>query len=394
VKFISVAIFAAPLLAAFALANLAKITKQVLPLGAVLFALLVGILFWTQRAPQPGDDSHLALLNGISRAVFLILFGIVLFVLFRRTESKFCRVAPLVLIVVAWLDVFTHAPTQNPTVPPWIYAPGLSREKLALQPQPALGGSRAMVSPAAANEFVNFAASDPKNNFLTKRLGYCADDNVLDAVPKVDGFFSLTPRESDAVLSLFYTTTNASFPRLEDFMGVSQITAPDEIFHWLARTNFLPLVTAGQKPVFLDDAKTLDGLLQNDFDASQIVFLPVAAKSFVTVSNQISAEVLHSKFGDQTVDAEVEAAAPALVVVAQTYYHNWRAEIDGKPATLFRANYAFQAVQVPAGKHQVHLFYQDCAFEIGALIAVPAWAICLAAFILLRRSSQPADYTD
>ena len=76
------------------------------------------------------------------------------------------------------------------------------------------------------------------------------------------------------------------FPRLEDFMGVSQITAPDQIFHWQSRSNFLPLVTAGQKPVFLDDADTLRALTQPDFDGSKIVFLPPEAKSLVTVTNQ------------------------------------------------------------------------------------------------------------
>ena len=163
-----------------------------------------------------------------------------------------------------------------------------------MNPQPELGGSRAMLSPMAATEFVSFAVSDPKNNFLAKRLGYCANCNLLDAVPKVDGFFSLTPRENDDVLSLFYTTTNADFPRLENFLGVSQITAPDEIYQWQARANFLPLVTAGQKPVFLDDTKRFAALTQNDFDGGKIVFLPPEAKSPVTVSNQTGAKILSS----------------------------------------------------------------------------------------------------
>ena len=136
---------------------------------------------------------------------------------------------------------------------------------------------------------------------------YGADCNLLDAVPKVDGFLSLTPRENDDVLSLFYTRTNADFPGLEDFMGVSQISAPDQIYHWQSRSNFLPLVTAGQKPVFLDDADTLRALTQPDFDGSKIVFLPTEDKSFVTVSNQTAARILDSKFGNQTVDIEVEA---------------------------------------------------------------------------------------
>ncbi len=111
-------------------------------------------------------------------------------------------------------------------------------------------------------------------------------------MPKVDGFFSLTPRESDDVLSLFYTTTNADYPRLEDFLSVSQITAPDQIFHWQSRSNFLPLVTAGQKPVYLDDAATLRALTQPDFDGGKMVFLPPEAKPLVAATNQARARMI------------------------------------------------------------------------------------------------------
>ena len=389
IKYVSGVIFAAPLLAAFTLASFPKAQKRLLSVGAVLLALILGVSFWTQRAPLPGDDPHAMLLNGLSRAAFLILTGTILFALTRTVKSKLLSTVPLLSLLVAWADVFTHEPAQNPSVPPWVFQPNLSREKLALQPQPALGGSRAMVSPMAAREFGAFAASEPKNNFLTKRLGYCADCNVLDSVPKVDGFFSLTPRESDEVLSLFYSTTNASHPGLEAFMGVSQITALDAVFHWQSRTNFLPLVTAGQKPVFLDDAQALAALTQNNFDGSKMVFLPTGAKPFVTVSNQTGTRVLDSKFGTQSVDAEVEAFQPSLVVVAQTYYHNWHAEIDGQPAPLLRANVAFQAVQVPAGKHHVHIFYRDRAFEIGAAISLCMWVNCLVSYLALRRRRLP-----
>jgi uncharacterized membrane protein YfhO len=125
-------------------------------------------------------------------------------------------------------------------------------------------------------------------------------------------------------------------------------------------------------------------LTQNDFDGSKIVFLPPEMKSFVTVSNQTSANILNSKFGNQTVDVEVEAQEPSLVVVAQTYYHDWRAQIDGQSTPLLRANVAFQAVQVPTGKHQIHFHYQDRAFEIGAAISIVAWLGCLTCLFLLR----------
>jgi hypothetical protein len=397
VKYVTFVAFLVPLLAAFGLARLQnlecgdtsplpkaptrrhtpKFFNRVIFIGAILLVLLAGILFWTWRFPFPGDDVHATLFNGLSRALFLVVTGGLLLFLTRQYRSGLRRIAPLLLLVVAWLDVLTHEPTQNPTVPPSVYEPNLARADLKMDPQPELGRSRAMVSPMAANEFIRFALRNPKINFLAKRAGYCANVNLLDAVPKVDGFFSLTPRESDDVLSLFYTTTNADYSRLEDFLGVSQITAPDEIFHWQARPTFLPPVTAGQKPVFLDDADTLRALTQPDFDGSKTVFLPPEAKPLVTVVNQTAARVLKSHFGIQSADIEVAADAPSLVVVAQTWYHDWRVDVDGKPARLLRANHAFQAVEIPEGRHRVQLIYRDRAFKTGAVVSLLALLACL-----------------
>jgi hypothetical protein len=267
----------------------------------------------------------------------------------------------------------------------------LAQTKLAMNPQPELGSSRAMLSPAAALELTRFAVSDPKNNLLAKRLGYCANINLLDGVPKVDGFFSLTPREFDGLLTDIYSVTNADFSRLEDFMGVSQTTASNSVLAWQARTNFLPLVTGGQRPVFVDDANALLAFGQNDFDGSKIVFLPPEEKSFVTVSNQTAAKILAAKFGHDTVDIEVTASEPSLVVIAQTYHHNWTAEVDGQPARLLRANVAFQAVEMPTGKHQIHLAYGDRAFQIGAAISLCVLFNCLVglALMLIRQNSRP-----
>ena len=393
IKYVIFVALLAPLLAAFALTHQQNLRseeksafqKRFVLVGAILLALIAGILFWAWQFPFPTDDVHATLLNGLSRAACLILTGALLFVLTRENAPGLRRIAPLILIFVAWLDVFTHEPAQNPTVPPSVYELNLARTKLAMSPQPALGESRAMVTPAAAMDFIRFALSDPKNNFLAKRLGYCANCNLLDAVPKVDGFFSLVPRESDHVISVLYGATNANFPKLNDFLGVSQITAPDEFFHWQARETFLPLVTAGQQPVFMNNTNTVHALFQSNFDGSKIVFLSPEAKSLVTATNQTNARVLNSKFTTQRVDIEVEASEPSLVVVAQTWYHNWRAYVDGQPAPLLRANHAFQAIQVPAGRHYIRLAYEDLAFQFGAAVSICMAVNCFICLHLLRK---------
>ncbi len=395
IKYIAVAIFVAPLLAAFALARLQTLRDLEKPnfqnrvqwVGAIFLALIVGIIFWAWRFPFPTDNVHATLVNGFSRTLFLIVIGAVLLILIRNSKAKLHWFVPVILIFVAWLDVLTHQPNQNPSVPPWIYQPELTRTKLELQPQPALGKSRLMVSPGAAMGFIRSTISDPLNNFVAKRMGYCANVNLLDGVPKVDGFFSLTPRESEDVISLlYYGASDANFPRLNDFMGVSQITSTNQAFEWETRKTFLPLITTGQQPIFLDAPNTIYGLTQTNFDGSKMVFLPPESKSLVTVSNQTAAEILNSKFGNHSVDFEVKATETSLAVVAQTYYHNWRAYIDGKPTELLRANHAFQAIQVPTGEHKVRLIYEDRMFRLGAKISIAAWLLCL--FCLFRFSPR------
>jgi hypothetical protein len=199
-------------------------------------------------------------------------------------------------------------------------------------PQPELGDSHAMVSPAAQVKFSQFIMSDLKDNFLVKRLGCFADCNLLDGMPKVDGFFSLYSAQSGELTSVLYGATNASFPRVADFMGISQITSPREVTEWLPRDSFLPLATAGQRPVFLNDTNALRALIAPDFDSRNIVFLPPELEVCVSVTNRTEARVVSQRFTPERVDLEVEAATPSLVVLAQTWYHQWHAYADGATA--------------------------------------------------------------
>ena len=413
VKYLLLVTFAAPLLAAFSLARIQELKRSTAIAGTVLLCLMIGVIIWLPRSSMTAAEAHAAVLNGFWRLGFLVLTGIVLFALARNsgatpseTESSGTGILPvqtgefsqgnwtgwkpvpllfMILIILAWGDLLTHEPSQNPTVPPSVYQPGLARTYLAMKPQPELGGSRAMVSPKAFMQFIQLALHDPQTNYLVKRLGFCANCNLLDAVPKVDGFFSLSPRENDGLISLIYGATN-DFPRLDDFLGVSQITAPDEIYHWLPRKTFLPLVTAGQTPTVLDDWKTLSFLQNSHFDGSRMVFLAPEDKSLVTITNPAPARVLHSSFRHSSAKIDVDSPAPCIVVVSQTFYHDWRAWVDGHSTPLLRANYAFQAVEVPKGNHQVVLRYVDRAFELGAVISIVAWVGCLIGLVGFSKS--------
>ena len=399
VKYVMLMVFATPLLAAFGLRYWrsrpadATVRKRLVWLGALLLVVIGGIIVWARGWPMKLDDVSATTINGLSRAGFLIVICGLLFALSRTEQPKLQRVLPLLLLALFWLDVWTHLNlhSQNPTVRPAIYEIDMARKYLAMNPQPELGESRAMVAPEAETKFMQLALNDAEQNFLAKRLGYFADCNLLDSVPKVNGFFSLYPRECGELNSALYVSTNACPPRLADFMAVSQATASGEYVKWQARDSFLPLVTVGQQPVFLDDTNALSLLLGPDFDGTKYVFLPLEARNAVSVTNAGSCRLLRQEFKSDRVDADVEASAPSIVAISQSYYHQWRAYVDDEETQLLRANYAFQAVQVPQGRHHIHLVYVDRGFYFGALLSAVGLVGCMAYWLVSGRTRPEAS---
>jgi hypothetical protein len=309
-----------------------------------------------------------------------------LFLLTQASHPRKQQVFSCLLLALLWLDLRTHLPVQNPTVQADVYTPGLVRAELAMRPEPAPGQSRVMVSPWADTLFSQPTPQDVRQTFLAHRLGYFADSNLLDATPKVNGFFSLAPFYSSQMSMLLYFSTNSSFPRLNDFLSVSHITAPGEVTEWQPRSTFLPEITAGQQPLFLDDTNTIRGLIRPDFEPAKTVYLPIEAQPLVSVSHPTDARVRSPRFDFTRVEFDVAASEPSLAVLSQSWYHRWCAYVDGRPVRLLRANLAFQALAVPAGQHHVRLAYEDLPFRVGALLSGLAWLGCLVVMLWRRRA--------
>ena len=87
---------------------------------------------------------------------------------------------------------------------------------------------------------------------------------------------------------------------------------------------------------------------------------------------------------------ETLADAPAYLVLAETWYPGWHAQLDGVPTPLYRANLAFMAVPVPAGEHTVELRYQMRHRRLGAAVSGAALATVLALLAWSTRRKIPA----
>ena len=384
IKFVVLPIFILPLLAAFALADDGDENKSSRRTGIIWFALLaltLGVLWLAHKSPLPNDDWVATCRNAVARMIFfsVIVAGLVFVKKIQRVKAQ--QLFQLALLVLIWLDLLTHAPRQQT----------ISRENFAPLPRastvPHLGEGRVMVSLAALAILEHSAIAEPGADYMSRRWTLLQNCNVMEDVPKVDGFFSLHLREEVEVGAQLLDNTNTYPARLADFLGVTLVSSPTDIFDWTPRSTAMPLMTAGQKPTFAPPAATLQRLASDDFEPQNEVMLPPDAQPFITATNGASVKIFAANFSAHRVSSNLEASAATLVVIAQSFHHNWRAYVDGQPAKLWRANHNFQAVEVPAGSHKIKLVYEDRQFYFGATVSLLALLGCVVIILLPRRKA-------
>jgi hypothetical protein len=96
------------------------------------------------------------------------------------------------------------------------------------------------------------------------------------------------------------------------------------------------------------------------------------------------------RYAPDAVEIEVDSPAEGYLVLSDPYYPGWRATVDGEPATILRADYAFRAVAVPAGPHRVTMAFRPGTWYAG--LAISAGTLLLLVIsgtvLLLRRRTK------
>lgn len=346
-------------------------------------------LAWLIELGNAADPQRLTFhaRNAVLQIVFLICLGAAARTgLFTGSPQR--RNWFLLVVGFAALDILTYAPRQNPTVITQAYEPDVAKFFTTM---PRLGEGRAMISREMEGFMAHAQNADALNYCIGARRALFANWNLIDGVPKVNGFFSQFPRELSDTWWLLYGL-DRPFPNgFADFLGITRISSSETLFTWSHRTNALPLVTAGQQPIFASGTNTLRALASADFNPAQVVYLPEELRASASVTNVVPARILAPRWGMGAVEFEVEASAPAWVVIAQTYYHPWKAFLSGREVPIHRANHAFQAIEVPAGRHAIELRYVDSAFRLGVILSLSTLACVL---LILFRRTRPLPTTE
>jgi uncharacterized membrane protein YfhO len=76
------------------------------------------------------------------------------------------------------------------------------------------------------------------------------------------------------------------------------------------------------------------------------------------------------------VHADVQSAA--FLVLTDSYDNGWRVWVDGHYAPLLRADYAFRAVALSPGSHNVKFLYHPLGVVVGLVLSIVALLAALA----------------
>jgi len=117
------------------------------------------------------------------------------------------------------------------------------------------------------------------------------------------------------------------------------------------------------------DSIAVQRLLAAGFDYRTTALLPASLPAGVQVQPDPQGGVEWVERGTNAYRLRVRTDKPALLMVLDNYYPQWKATVDGQPVEVFRANYTFRAVPVGAGEHEVAFRYDPSNVRTPAVIS-------------------------
>lgn len=143
----------------------------------------------------------------------------------------------------------------------------------------------------------------------------------------------------------------------------------------------------------IEGPAAIQALVEPGFEPASEVILSGAGAASATAAGGTGTVQIAELFGDR-VRLETEAATPGIVVLVDAWDPGWRASIDGRATEVLRANGAFRAVAVPAGRHVVEMRYRPWPVLVGlSLSATGLVALVIGTGFLVRRRLTPASST-
>jgi uncharacterized membrane protein YfhO len=135
--------------------------------------------------------------------------------------------------------------------------------------------------------------------------------------------------------------------------------------------------------VIQDDDEAVRFLFSEGFSPLETVVLSEPPEERVKREAAIlqNALIELKKYNFTEILLRVKMNSPGFLVISDTYYPGWKADIDGEMKRVYRANLCQRALYLGSGDHQVRIHFSPSSLTLG--IVVSTFSILL--FVVLLR---------
>ncbi len=169
---------------------------------------------------------------------------------------------------------------------------------------------------------------------------------------------------------------------------------PANLFRRSEPARYARLVPGALK---VSDDQAVPTILDPRFLPDRVVLLApeavVEPESYTEIPEPLDNRVTVRSWepGRMVIDIEPPAPQDAYVLVAENWYPDWRATVDGEPAPVVRGNQTLITVPVSAGASSVELVFDSKHFRIGKIVTFVSLLAAIAAAVVpvvRRRRAQ------
>jgi hypothetical protein len=172
--------------------------------------------------------------------------------------------------------------------------------------------------------------------------------------------FVLTPsKESDWSLA-------AKIQKIDKFKKVFQ----DKSVSIFENKDVLPRAFFVSDWEVLSDEETLKKLIDPKFPLNRKIIID--KNPGIEKSNGAKSGIHYDFYSAEKSILNINTDKDGLLFVSDAWYPGWKAKVDGKDAFIYRADYAFRAVAVTKGIHNVEFIYDPESLRMGELLSLIA----------------------
>jgi hypothetical protein len=334
-----------------------------------------------------------------------------------RSPSRIPALVATVICAATALDLFIHQPRQNPMVPSrdWLAPPATAELVRSGTPQPRTFTPRHRDMHRRTFQLAR-GWSDTAPYFRLKDVLAPNLGGGYWGIPSGDCYVGISPRwfvdvwgdhSREVALMAFlapgydfeagvlkvrpnlptvlsgYGVTHllSSFPVQGAELPLAGRTANAFVYRidGAARVRFVPAAR------HLADPDAAKRLLDPAFDPAREVLLadapatagPTVDAATAAPSGAPAPRAAIIRESQREIVVEATTAADWFLLLADTFYPGWTADVDGTPVALYRANLSVRAIQLPKGSHVVRFTYEPPGVRLGLAISAAALATLL-----------------